>query len=33
MSTRSLRLLGFLVCVLVMSAFVENCAIAQGQDR
>ena len=31
MSTRSLRLLGFLVCVLVMSAFVENCAIAQGQ--
>jgi outer membrane lipoprotein SlyB len=31
MSTRSLRLLGLLVCMLVVSAFVENCAIAQGQ--
>ena len=31
MSTGSLRLLGLLVCTLVVSAFVENCAIAQGQ--
>ncbi len=33
MSTRSMRLLGFWVwvCVLVMSVFVENYALAQGQ--
>jgi outer membrane lipoprotein SlyB len=31
MSLGSSRLLGLLVCVLVVSAFGENCAIAQGQ--
>ena len=31
MSTRTLQLSGLSVCMLLLSAFVENCAIAQGQ--
>ncbi len=31
MSTRTLPLRGFLVCLLLLSPSVENCAIAQGQ--
>jgi outer membrane lipoprotein SlyB len=31
MSTRTLKLRGFSLCMLLFSAFIENCAIAQGE--